>query len=356
MERELDKKNILIIFLSGIGNCISFIPALKAISNKYPNAIITLLTKQKTVSEIVKMAEIDNSVTSVVMSGSFMKRILTGLSLIYKLRKKYDLVITTFEAQGWKLAFFVKAIRGKLTIGYKTGRWYDCLYSKTLVFDRNSHEVDRHFMIADFLGATVNEKKCEIHIGPEDQQCANSIMAENGIIDQKLVVGIHPGSSEYLFRKRWAPERFAQVIDCLSEKYAAQIIIFGGPHEVSLAEKIARLTVKAEPIVLVGKTKIRQTAAMIDKCDLFVTNDSGLMHVAAAVNTPTVAIFGPTNPSKNAPAGDGHVVVRREMPCSPCINYVEDKCSDPKCLEAVTVDNVLAAIDKQLYFMDIVKQ
>jgi len=348
MKKEYSKQNILIIFLSGIGNFILFIPTLRAIRNKYPDAIITLLIKQKAVSEIAQMTGIDNSMISVSADCSVTKRISLRLSLICSLKKKYDLIITTFEAQGWKLAVFVKAINGNLSIGYKTGRWYDCLYSRILTFDPDSHEVDRHFMIADFLGATADKKKCEICIGPKDQQFAHSIMVANGIIDQKLVVGIHPGSSEHLFRKRWLPDRFAQVIDNLSEKYGAQTIIFGGPDEVSLSEKVASLTRVARPIVLAGETEIRQTAAMIQKCDLFVTNDSGLMHVAVAVGTPTIAIFGPTNPAKNAPLGDGHIVVRKELLCSPCLNYVEDECLEQKCLEKVTVEDVLDAIDKKL--------
>lgn len=342
------QQNILINFFSGIGNFILFIPALKAVCNKYPDATITLLTKQKGVSEIAQMIKFDNDRTFEYIDYSGIKTFFQRLTLLYELKNKYDMVVTTFDTQSWKLAVFVKAINGRLSIGYKANRWYDCLYSKTLTFAPNSNEVDRHLKIADYLQAPADRKECKLQISRQDEQCAKSIIAENAISRERVLIGMHPGSSASLFRKRWHPERFARVADILTEKYRAQIILFGGPEEVLLAEKIAALTTISKPTILAGKTNIRQTAAIISKCDLFISNDSGLMHISAAVNTPTIAIFGPTNPSKNSPMGDGHIVVRKELPCSPCLNYVEDRCLEQKCLEKITVQNVIDAVEKKL--------
>lgn len=332
---------LLIIFLSGIGNFILFTPTLRAIRNKYPHAKITLLAKQKVVLDIVQNEGLIDHFIHYPQTTSP----LVQASLTYSLRRiKFDTVITTFDAQGWKLSMLALMTGGKCSIGYRTGRWYDRCYDKLLTYDTGMHEVDRHLKIADYMGADVTDKTPVICINEEDREFAKAIIPH----DSSLLIGMHPGSSENLWRKRWMPERFAELADCLSNKYGAKIIIFGGAGEVQLAQKISTQMKIAKPENLTGKTTLMQTAAIIERCTLFITNDSGLMHVAAAVKTPVVAIFGPTDPAKNYPIGEGHIVIRKDLPCSPCLTYDKDECDSPECLKAVKVEDVLCAVESIL--------
>lgn len=336
-------KKILFIFLSGIGNFFLFIPTLRAIRNKYPHAKITLLAKHKVVLDIIQEKGLIDHAAHYSQTTSSINNIFVQASLILTLRaKKYDLVITTFDAKGWKLATFVRMLGGKFSIGYKSDKWYDRFYNKVLTYDTGVHEVDRHLKIAEFLEADVSDKVPVISVKEEDREFAKAIISQDG----SPLIGMHPGSSENLWRKRWMPERFAELADRLSERYGAKILILGGKDEVKLAEKISSLMQTAKPLVMVGKTTIGQAAALIEQCTLFVSNDSGLMHVAAAVKTPVIAIFGPTDPAKNAPFGNGNIVVRKGIACSPCLTYDKDGCKCPACMEAVTVDDVLDAIKK----------
>lgn len=345
-------RKILIIFFSGIGNFILFTPTLRAIRNKYPNAEITLLLKQKVVLDIIQDEGLIDHVVHYPQATSSIKNMLVQASLIQSLRvKKYDLVITTFEAQGWKLATFVRMIGGKFSIGYKSGNWYDRCYNKLLTYDTGMHEVDRHIKIADFMGADFTDKTPRISIKDDDRAFAETIVSKNC----SPLIGMHPGSSENLWRKRWMPERFAELADRLSERYGTKILILGGKDEVNLAEKISALMQTAKPIVMAGKTTIGQATALIEQCALFVSNDSGLMHVASAIKTPVVAIFGPTDPAKNAPYGKDHIVVRKGVSCSPCSNYDSNGaniCGNLKCLEDVTVEDVLNTFRNKLELLN----
>ena len=338
-------EKILIVFLSGIGNFILFSPTLRAIRSKFPEAEIILLAKQKVITDIIRDKSIVDHVIHYPKSASGIRNFTTQVPLARALRgKKYDLVITTFEAQGWKLSTFVRMIGGKFSIGYRTGGWYDRCYNKLLTYDTGMHEVDRHLKIADFLGADVKDKTLEISVKEEDRKFAESIIPE----DEHLIIGIHPGSSENLWRKRWMPERFAELADRLSERYGAKILVLGGKDEINLAEKISALMKVAKPLLMAGKTTIGQAPALIEQCTLFISNDSGLMHMAAAVKTPVVAIFGPTDPAKNAPFGDGHSVVRKDISCNPCTHYDKDVCNSPDCLSVISVDDVMEAIESKL--------
>ncbi|RJQ17498.1 MAG: lipopolysaccharide heptosyltransferase II [Nitrospiraceae bacterium] len=344
---------ILIIFFSGIGNFILFTPTLRAIRNKYPHAEITLLVKQKVVLDIIQEEGLIDNVVHYPQTNSPIKNILVQTSLMLTLRaKNYDLVITNFDAQGWKLSLLVMMTDGKINIGYKTGRWYDKCYDTLLTYDKRVHEVDRHLKIADSLGADITDNVPIISVKDEDREFAKTIISRDG----SPLIGMHPGSSEYLWRKRWMSERFAALADRLSERYGAKILILGGKDEVKLSEKISILMHTAKPLILAGKTTIGQVAALIEQCTLFISNDSGLMHVAAAVRTPVVAIFGPTDPVKNSPCGVGHTIVRSGIPCSPCLTYDKDGCKSPECLEAVTVEGVVGVVENKLMSLGFVNK
>lgn len=344
---EIEK--ILVIFWSGIGNIILFMPTLRAIRKGFPNAEITLLLKDKGSKDIIKDSRFYNNIVFYQNSRRKWKRLFLQLRLIYNLRKyKYDLIITTFESQGYKMACMAYGISGKCRMGFRTDKWYDRLYSNLLEYHPKQHEIDRHLTIAHSLGIKFIKKDLEIFISKEEERFAEITLEENGLSEQNIIIGIHPGSSDNLLKKRWLPERFAQVADYLSEKYGANIIIFGGSNEIYLAQKVVSFMKVSIPIILVGKTTIRQTAAVIERCNLFISNDSGLMHVSAAVKIPVVAIFGPTGPIKNAPLGEGHIIVRKDIPCSPCSNYQKNGCDNVECIKLVTVEDVLIAVENKL--------
>jgi heptosyltransferase-2 len=145
-----------------------------------------------------------------------------------------------------------------------------------------------------------------------------------------------PGAA-YGPAKRWFPERFAAVADRLAERFACPVLLFGSDGDRPSTEAV-QAAAKTPLVDIVGRTNLSDAIALIACCDLFVTNDSGLMHVAGALGVPTVAIFGSTNPQTTYPLGERTVLVRRPVDCSPCLR--KECPADFRCMDLVTVDEV----------------
>jgi heptosyltransferase-2 len=170
------------------------------------------------------------------------------------------------------------------------------------------------------------------------------VLKDLGIPEGKPLIGMNPGAT-YGLAKCWYPDRFGEMGKRLSEKWQARVLLFGKEEERPIVHEILK-HMGMKGIDLTGKTGLLQLAALIERCTLLVTNDTGTMHVATAVGTPVVAIFGSTPPLTTGPWGDGHVVVKRDVPCSPCWKRICP--TDHQCMDLITVDEVEEAVDKQL--------
>jgi heptosyltransferase-2 len=155
---------------------------------------------------------------------------------------------------------------------------------------------------------------------------------------------LNPGST-YGGAKRWLPERFAETADRLAGQYNARVLIVGARGEEPLAQAIAG-RIKANTVVLSGKTSVRELMAAVKRCAVFITNDTGPMHIAAAFGVPLVAVFGPTDWRTTAPFGTGHALVRQPVDCSPCL--LRECPIDHRCMTRVSVDEVYQAAIVQM--------
>ena len=178
-------------------------------------------------------------------------------------------------------------------------------------------------------------------------------------IIKRPIIAMHPGSGGYSTARRWAPERFAQLADTLFYDTGGQLILMGGPEEAELHQQIFELMQSGMPVrSFAGKGNIRVAAAILEQADLFIGNDSGLMHLATAVGTPTVAIFGLTNSDAWGPYTGGlssrqAVVVKMDLPCMPCFYRGHDLgtpegCMTRDCLAMLEVDPVATAARRLL--------
>jgi heptosyltransferase-2 len=252
------------------------------------------------------------------------------------------------------------------------------------------HEADYNLAVAKAAGATTNDKRLTVPISVEERKQARQLIQETDLagefylaglaparIEQNVVAGLaparsspptnieqplikrpiiamHPGSGGYSTARRWAPERFAQLADTLFHDAGGQLILMGGPEETELHRQIIELMQSEMPVrSFAGKGNIRVAAAILEQADLFVGNDSGLMHLATAVGTPTVGIFGLTNsdawgPYTSGEPGQQAVVVKLDLPCMPCFYRGHDLgtpegCMTRDCLAMLGVDPVATA-------------
>jgi heptosyltransferase-2 len=175
-----------------------------------------------------------------------------------------------------------------------------------------------------------------LKISEERQKEASQMLESLGLEESQGLVGISPGAT-YGPAKHWFPERYGELADRIIRNLGARILIFGSEGDKEVASQVCQ-NAQVSLIDLTGKTSLGQAMALISRCQLFVTNDSGLMHVAAALRIPLIAIFGSTDPGKTGPLGDVCRVARKPLPCGPCLKA---ECSkERRCMDLISVDEV----------------
>lgn len=343
---DLSKINkILIIIVGGIGNMIFLTPALKALRQACPSAKIHFLLGPYGAEKAIEGSNLIDK--KIIVDPENQKGIVDTIRLIQKLREeKFSLSISSTGINPLKsgLLCFFAGIKYRLGEKIKGKGFF---YNLKTSFDKNSHEVESNINLIQKLGIEVKDKSLYIHMSADDKNFARETFACYNL-EGKLVIGMHPGSGIHQAGfKRWPKERFARLADSIISNYDASVILFGGSEEIDLANDI-KASMKSNPLIMTGKTTLNEAAAMITKCALFISNDSGLLHVACAAKTPTVAIFGPTNYKKTGPYSDSSTIVRKELDCSPCYSGDEIKCKALDCLMLIKVEDVLQEVENML--------
>jgi heptosyltransferase-2 len=199
----------------------------------------------------------------------------------------------------------------------------------------NIHEVQRYLDVISPITGTGQDGKLEFWgISGDDEAFAERILADRS----GPVIGINPCTTWP--SKQWPAERFARLADLLAQRFSARVLITGGPDDLHIADRITKLA-SSKPVNLIGRTTIWQLGALIKRCHLYITCDSGPMHISAAVDTPTIALFGPTDPVRHGPYGAGHTVVRKEVQCSPCY---QRECKNGDCMNAIQVEDIMEVV------------
>jgi lipopolysaccharide heptosyltransferase II len=255
-------------------------------------------------------------------------------------REDYDLVI---DLQGLFRSGLYAALTGApVRVGFddsrEGGSWF---YSRRIkVSSEAVHAVDRCLDLVRQIGVkTAPTPAFPVPDGKKQQEWVDGLWRRQQICDGEVVCIVHP--SARWPTKRWPAQRFAQLADGLIAQERMRIMIVGSGSEANQIEQMSRQM--SQPVInLTGETDLLQLAALLRRSDLLVSNDSGPIHLAAAVGTPVVAIFGPTEPSRVGPYGDGHVVLRKETDCSRCSRRACIR--DALCMKAIGVSEVFAAV------------
>jgi heptosyltransferase-2/heptosyltransferase-3 len=208
----------------------------------------------------------------------------------------------------------------------------------------NKHATAHYFDLLHAAGIPAVDQSLELFLAESERTDASQRFDTAGVTQTGLKVGVFPGAGWKL--REWMPDRFAAIGDGLVRHFNAEVLIFGGQRESELVHTVANL-MDARAVPFAGNLQVRELAACIEKCDLFLTNDTGPMHIAAAVGTPTVSLFGPGNHIRFQPLGALHQTIRHDVPCSPCKQFT-DKCKDNICMKKITVDEVWQSVSDAL--------
>ncbi len=206
------------------------------------------------------------------------------------------------------------------------------------------HRVHYYQRLIEPLGKIESPPSPKIFLREEDRRWADRVLKDLGIPEGKPLIAMNPGAT-YGLAKCWYPDRFGKLGKRLVEKWQAKVLLFGKEEERPIVHEILH-HLGTKGIDLTGKTGLLQLAGLLERCTLLVTNDTGTMHVATAVGTPVVALFGSTPPLITGPLGKEHVVVKKDVPCSPCLKRICP--TDHQCMELITVDEVEEIVDRKL--------
>jgi heptosyltransferase-2 len=342
--RDKGIKRILVKGTNWVGDTIISFPAVSALRQQLPKARISVLTKSRLAELWKANPDIDEVLPYDMLSG--VERIFGELQIARLIKQKeIDLAVIFPRSFSSALIAFLGGIPHR--IGYKSeGR--DLLLTERINCTAEllrSHRMYYYLHLIESLGSSPSPPLPSLVLNGTQKRWADTFLSQSGL-KGKVLVGLNPGAT-YGEAKCWPPERFAALGRRLIKDSGASILIFGSSRrqEKALNAAIAE-GIGEDCLNLSGETSLLQLAALLRRCRLLVTNDTGTMHVAAAVGTRVVAIFGPTDPRTTSPLGIGHVIIRREVPCSPCLKRVCPE--DHRCMNLIEVEEVYNAVGMQL--------
>lgn len=333
-------KKIIVRMPNWLGDLVMATPILEDLRNHYKDAEITVMCQSNVAPLLQEDPHIDEVFAYKRPSGWI--HTLQHWDVIEPLRiGHYDLGIlltNSFSSAWW---FWRGKVKNK--IGFST-HFRSLLLNKAVSFPANSesqHLVLTYKALLEPFGIPISNTPPRLYVTEEERKAAKELLQNCGILDKHVLVGINPGAA-YGSAKCWLPERFKQVTLKLLENPLVRVVYFGDPVGAPLVNEIcAGLSDKV--INLAGKTSIRELMALIQACSLFLTNDSGPMHISAAVGTPLVALFGSTSDVKTGPYNLGKVI-HKHVECSPCYKRV---CPiDFRCMKRIEVDEVYRELQK----------
>ena len=331
----MTSQKILLIRLSSLGDIVLTTPAIRAVREHFPDAYIAMLVGKQSADVLRENPHLDEIITF----DRFAKDKDTGemLRTVRVLReRKFTLAIDLQRKFRTALLMYFSGAAERIGKGK--------LCTVRVPEQGNKHATAHYFDLLHAAGIPAEDQRLELFLSEFERSDVAQRFDTAGINDGQLKVGFFPGAGWKL--REWMPDRFAAIGDRLVRHFNAEVLIFGGPQESELVHTVANL-MAARTVPFAGDLQVRELAACIEKCDLFLTNDTGPMHIAAAVGTPTVSLFGPGNHIRFQPLGGLHQTIRHDVPCSPCKQFT-DKCKDNICMKKITVDEVWQSISNTL--------
>ncbi len=344
---------ILIVKLSAIGDVIHTLPALTALHRHYPDAQIDWLVEDGAADLVQGHAALSRALVwrrrefvKLLKAGRLFSAVRLFLSVLLALRStRYDLIID-FQAL-LKSSLWIFLARGRRKVGFGQGMEHSenshlFLNERIPAVSMEIHALDRGLRLLQALGIPNLQVLYDLPIGEKDEGAAEQLLVESGVrLDRPFVV-INPVAKWPT--KLWAAERFRELAERLLEK-GFQVVFTGSKEDRPLIDEMAG-TLGSSVIRLDGRTTLKVLAAVYRSASVVVSTDTGPMHLAAALGTPVVALFGPTAPWRTGPYGGGHVVLRAGVSCSPCFSKSckTTELEPMACMNRITVEQVVEAV------------
>jgi len=339
-------KKILLIHTWGIGDLIMFTPVLKILRKNFRRSQIDVFVDQPIVGEVLQ----ENQTVNKILRFTWRKNtFFQKVKFIFKLRKeKYDISIVSTGINPWRAGLFSFLIGAKIRIGeYRKNRIP--FYTHQITADKNQHKINSNLNLIKLLGIKIKNVPLPFfEFGKTEKDFVEAFI--KGINPKnKILIGFHPGAGEKQLFKTWDKHNFVTLGQKIIEKYKdVCIIVIGGPKEKKTCERI-KAKIKKNTFLATSFT-LKQVAALIDNCNIFISSDSGIGHIASTTKTNLIAIFGPTNPKRTGPTGPRVRIIREkcDRPYNDLINPRYNTKKIHKCLKKITPERVFSEITKIL--------
>jgi len=340
-KKSIKLKRMIILGFGGIGNHLMLDPAIRCLKIAYPELIIHIVTSSNACAEVLKNNPNISSLSVMNISNMINLSDYFHAGKALKL-KKPDAVLAASGMNPVAGSWISFLSRAPIRIGEDwKGRGF--LYTHKMKINSLLSEVERNLALIKLLGISTRIISPKLYLTKDEIDEARKWLSKFKIPAGTKLLGIHPGSSKKQEWKRWGIEKFAEVAKKIAKIRKVRSIFFFGPEESDLMEVIEKAGIDSA-IIVKGKGSIRKTAAIISCCHLFLSNDSGLRHIAGALGVRTVGIFGPTSVVKNHFGGETHkIILKKNVLCSPC-HYTRWWLScggERPCLRLVSADKVV---------------
>lgn len=335
---SIEIKSILAIRIDRIGDLVVSLPALELLRQVFPLAKVSILVRKGNDALLAGIPWVNEVIT---YQGFF-----KALN-IFK-QRQFDLAIDFLMDYQIKTALLAYLSKAKLVAGFDIefrGRFFNLKLKPR----QDKRHISQHILdlarvfMKSYSGLDIPNVSLfpKIPILDKNKDYIKFFLKEKGIPEEDFLVGIHPGG--YYPTQRWPIERFSQLADRLIQRYNARLIILGSYDEDKLVSRMVTL-MRQEALKVIGLS-LDKLATIISLTDLFICNNSGPLHIACAVGTPTVSTMGPTDPDLWYPQGDEHVVIRHDLACSPCSRPF---CRQHTCMQSISVKEMEEAVNIQM--------
>jgi len=323
--------NILIRSPNWIGDAVLATSALSYLKKRIPDSSIKVLAVNWVKDLFLHHPAVEDIIPLPQGVG---KEKIHLLQRIKKEKYDYGILLTN----SFSSAFFLFGAGLPERLGYATdGR--GLLLTEKVPLPENLesiHQKDYYLNLVKQVWPGKENPPISLRVSKEEKEHAKTILKSLDIAKNERVIGLNPGAA-YGPAKRWPLEKYNALAREILKSCESKILIFGNKKEAELGNVISR-GIEKDTVNLMGKTTLRELIALIQRCQVFITNDTGPMHIASALKVPVVAIFGPTSPQRTSPLGVS-TVIKKEVACAPCKNRICP--SDHKCMEKIEVEEVL---------------
>ncbi len=335
-------RSILLNVMLPIGDTLFTTPTIRALRQHYPEAHIVALAFPTNAGILRGNPDIDE----IVLHPTGQTFTIPNYILFFlKMQRRHFTMAVEFRPYSWWLSVLCGVLR-RLELSFPEYQWFFPIGGRPW---KDRHAVESYATAVAPLGIRVDTGSLVAPVLQEARASLAAFLTHEGVEHDERLIALHPGGEGFRGMKRWETARFATLGDRLAAFYGARVVIVGGRDELTLAYEVSDAMARS-PLVTNGRVSLSETTALLERCILFVGDDSAPLHIAAALGTPTVGVFGPTGVVNYKPLGPYVEVARSGLVCSPCFHFVGSQpvwasshCRVPTCLHALGVGDVLEA-------------